>query len=201
MASEFIRMAAYLLYIKTKMLLADDSEEVSELEALIESLEFLKAKGNLERIKEVAPFLQDAYKNGVLYYSKTPEEPPKQSREYQFTHKPVELLAALGRMFTTPEKIRDTEKLDSAIPQKLTYSIKDKSRHILSRLKLRNISLSELYSECNSKSEIVATFISVLELCSMGSIYISFARDGEGYELSFTGGDVDEIIDQLEDKI
>ena len=36
-ASEFVQMAAHLLYIKTRMLLAGD-KEVSELEVLMESL-------------------------------------------------------------------------------------------------------------------------------------------------------------------
>ena len=42
-ASEFVQMAAHLLYIKTKMLLSSQ-EEVSELELLLTSLEQLKAK-------------------------------------------------------------------------------------------------------------------------------------------------------------
>ncbi len=42
-ASEFVQMASHLLYIKTRMLLAQE-EEVSELEVLLQSLEQLKAK-------------------------------------------------------------------------------------------------------------------------------------------------------------
>ena len=42
-ASEFVQMAAYLLYIKTRTLLAAE-EEVTELEQLMSSLEQLKAK-------------------------------------------------------------------------------------------------------------------------------------------------------------
>ena len=38
-ASEFVQMAAQLLYIKTRTLLAADEEEVSELELLMTSLE------------------------------------------------------------------------------------------------------------------------------------------------------------------
>ena len=40
-ASEFVQMAAYLLYIKTRTLLASD-KEISELEQLVSSLEQLK---------------------------------------------------------------------------------------------------------------------------------------------------------------
>ena len=55
--------------------------------------------------------------------------------------------------------------------------------------------MNGLYSECRSRSEVVATFMSVLELCSMGSIHIS--RIDQDYSLEFTGGDVDEIIEKI----
>ena len=42
-ASEFVQMASYLLYIKTRMMLTEE-KEISELEQLIASLEQLKAK-------------------------------------------------------------------------------------------------------------------------------------------------------------
>ena len=42
-ASEFVQMAAYLLYIKTRTLLAVE-EEVTELEQLMTSLEKLRAR-------------------------------------------------------------------------------------------------------------------------------------------------------------
>jgi len=46
-----------------------------------------------------------------------------------------------------------------------------------------------------SRSELVATFISVLELCGMGSLQL--ARDGDEILVSFTGGDVEEILDAI----
>ena len=198
-ASEFVRMAAYLLYIKTKMLLTEDKEDVSELELLIESLEQLKAKDSLEKVKKVTPSLQEAYKQGALYYSKPAQALPNEAKEYQYTHYPIELLRAIARVFTSPEKVTDVEKLNAAIPKQQVFSIKVKSQQILNRLRLRDINLNELYSECSSRSEIVATFISVLELCSMGSIYISAASSGKGYELSFSGGDIEDIIDNIKE--
>ena len=51
-ASEFVQMAAYLLYIKTRTLLAAE-EEVTELEQLMSSLEQLKAKDAHEAVKTV----------------------------------------------------------------------------------------------------------------------------------------------------
>ena len=47
----------------------------------------------------------------------------------------------------------------------------------------------------NQFAEIVATFVSVLELCSIGSVHIERAEDS--YTLSFVGGDVDEIMEKI----
>lgn len=199
-ASEFVRMAAYLLYLKTKTLLVNDEEEVSELDVLIETLEQLKARDMLSAVKERSPMLMDAYNIGALFISKSPEQLPSEAHEYQYRHEPIDLLYALySAVRESNEKtIPDLAELRGSIPTKITYSVAMKSQQILKRLKLRNIGLNELYSECNSKSEIVATFISVLELCSMGSVFISVARNGIGYEISFAGGDVDEILEEIE---
>ena len=51
-ASEFVQMASYLLYIKTRMLLTEE-KEVTELEQLIASLEQLKCKDTYAAVKSV----------------------------------------------------------------------------------------------------------------------------------------------------
>lgn len=197
--SEFVRMASYLLYIKTKTLLSGD-EEVTELETLMESLEALKCKDALASVREAAPLLGEAYRQGALLYSRSPEPLPAAASEYSYFHKPVELLKALLHLFTaTEEKPPEMSRISQAIPQRIVYSIRDKSRQILKRLALRNLSLNELYAECRSKSELIATFISVLELCGMGSVIVSVSRRGDGYDLSFAGGDIDEILEQIEE--
>ena len=55
--------------------------------------------------------------------------------------------------------------------------------------------LNELYIGCESRSELVATFISVLELCSIGSVELR-GEDGD-YTLSFVGGNIDEILEKI----
>ena len=54
------QMASHLLYIKTRMLLASDEEEVDELELLIASLEQLKARDIYSALKQVTPQLLSA---------------------------------------------------------------------------------------------------------------------------------------------
>ncbi|MDO5445590.1 MAG: segregation/condensation protein A [Eubacteriales bacterium] len=199
-ASEFVEMASYLLYIKTKTLIASDDEEVSELEALIESLEQLKAKDAYVAVKEVAPMLLEAYQKGALFCSKGPEPLPASASEYPYHHSPQDLLSAMLHVFSaTGEKPMDVEAIRSAMPARIVYSVRNKSRQILEKLKLRPISVNELYQECASRSELVAVFIAVLELVSMGSVYVSVSRSGDGYDLTSAGGNIDEILDNIED--
>ena len=93
-ASEFVQMAAHLLYIKTRTLLAGD-EEVSELEVLMASLEQLKCRDIFTAVQKVTPELKKASELGLLYYAKLPEPLPKTAREYEYRHEPVDLLKAL----------------------------------------------------------------------------------------------------------
>ena len=194
-ASEFIQMAAQLLYIKTRTLLTNDEEEVSELEVLIASLEQLKAKDTLSSVQSVLPELKNLSSEGLLYYTKSPEPLAPMTREYEYRHKPEELLKALHTLFSRGGRASESEQLDNAIPHRIVFSIRDKSRQILELLRLGKINLKELYFTCRTRSEVVAAFMSVLELCSMGSIEIE--RTENDYSLRFVGGDVDEIMEKI----
>ncbi|MDO4982379.1 MAG: segregation/condensation protein A [Eubacteriales bacterium] len=194
-ASEFIQMAAYLLYIKTRMLLTNDEEESSELEMLIASLEQLKAKDTLASIRKNIPELKTLSQKGLLYFAKQPEPLRPFSGVYEYRHECADLLKALYAVFSRGVKPTDTQQLDNAIPHRIVYSIKDKSRQILELLHTGDIRLRELYGMCETRSELVAAFMSVLELCSMGAV--SFERTDNDYSLHFSGGEPDEIIEKI----
>lgn len=193
-ASEFVQMASHLLYIKTRTLLAGD-EEVSELELLMESLEQLKAKDTFTAVQKVLPELKKASEFGLLYYAKLPEPLPQEEKEYRYSHQPHELLQAMYRIYARGGRTPDTEALEEAVPKRIVYSIRDKSIHILNRLRSGPAKINELYAECRTRSEVVAVFMSILELCSLGSLHISNAD--ESYTIEFVGGDTDEIIEKI----
>lgn len=193
-ASEFIQMASHLLYIKTRTLLTTE-EEVSELEMLIASLEQLKNKELFSCLQTVTPQLKELSEKGMLYYAKQPEPVRPELNEYSFSHEPVDLLKSLQSMFLRGIKAPEELEVDKYIPQKISYSVQDKSRQILNRLGSGRLGLRVLYAQCRTPSELVATFISVLELCSMGSINVR--RLDDDYELEFVGGDVEEIVEKI----
>lgn len=192
-ASEFVQMAAHLLYIKTRTLLAGE-EEVSELELLMSSLEQLKARGTFEALQQVLPELKAASERGMLYLAKPPEPLRSVQKEYSYRHEPVDLLRAMARIVSRGVKPAPSD-FEKSVPGRIVYSVRDKSAHILTSLKQGSVTLRALYQECRSRSEVVATFLSVLELCSIGSVEIG--REGEEYRLRFVGGNVDEILEKI----
>lgn len=98
-ASEFVQMASYLLYIKTRMLLTEE-KEVTELEQLIASLEQLKCKDTYAAVKSVTPMLDAAAQTGLHYLSRPPEPLPKSAGEYRYRIEQADLLRALLSVFT-----------------------------------------------------------------------------------------------------
>ena len=128
-----------------------------------------------------------------------PTEPlPKAAKEYAYRHEPVDLLKALWAVFSRGVKVpEEEERLAEAIPSRIVYSVRSKSRELLERLRRGSATMGELYRDCSSRSEIVATFLSVLELCSMGGVHID--REEGDYRLSFVGGDVEQILEKIEE--
>ena len=94
-ASEFVTMAAHLVFIKTRMLLSiHDEEALSEMEQLIASLEEHQRHENFAKIKAIVPELSDRYAIGRDYIPKVPEALPV-NRTYRYVHKPEDLLRAM----------------------------------------------------------------------------------------------------------
>ena len=85
--------------------------------------------------------------------------------------------------------------LRTIAPKRIIRSVKQKSRVILEQLRDGDLSLLEILRDCEDKSDMITAFLSVLELCSMGSVLITPAEDG--YLVSFAGGDVEEIVESI----
>lgn len=177
-ASEFVQMASHLVYIKTRTLLVGD-EQVSELEELMTSLEQLRCQDAYVRIKDVTGQLASAADRGLLMFSKPPE-PIRElgDKSYQYSHTASELLDALASVFVRGSRLYEGE-YSLMMPRRIIFGVREKSAQLLELLKSGVVTtLKELYGLSHSRSEVVATFISVLELCSAGNISL-VASDGE----------------------
>jgi len=174
-ASEFVQMASHLLYLKTKTLLAGE-EEVPELELLMNSMEALQRKESYLRIKGAAEVLLLWRDRGAGYGVKPPEALPA-AAGYRYSHSLHELVFALQRLQENRNAAGSvTPGRPLIIPARIIYSVEDKTRELLSRLQnAESIALDELLLESRSRSELVATFLSVLELCRTGQMVFALA--------------------------
>lgn len=170
-ASEFVQMASHLVYIKTRTLLVGE-EEVSELEELMNSLEQLKCHDAYMSVKAVTPQLLSMSELGLMMFSK-PQEPMKSgSGEYRYSHEPAELIEALASIFSRGSGGLP-QKTDVLLPKRIVFGVRQKSEQLISLLKSGGErTLKQLYQMSHSRSEVIATFISVLELCSTGNLEI-----------------------------
>lgn len=172
-ASEFVQMASHLTYIKTRMLLTEEKEP-TELEVLVNALEEMKAKEAYAAVREIAPQIGTLSQSGYKLHTRGPL--PRGERPYDYAHEPSELITALAQILlrgtgeVTEEQV---ETIKKAAPKPLIYSVRDKSKQLVSLLRKKgSLQLKELFSQCKSRSELVATFLSVLELCSEGQISV-----------------------------
>lgn len=199
-ASEFIQMASHLLYIKTKMLLNLQDEEVSELEQLIASLEQLQCKSVLSQIQAVVPVLGTMSEGGTKYFTRYPERLPQLPRTtYEYHHDPADLVASLLLVFSRERTSVQPGILRTIAPKRIIRSVKQKSRDILIRLREQgSADLMELLGECEDRSDMITAFLSVLELCSVGSVEVEDTE--EGYVITFVGGDVEKILESISEE-
>ena len=174
-ASEFIAMASYLMYIKTRMLLseAEKAEAESEMEILIESLRQRQRKDAYEQIKKACDALSLRNEIGLGMFPKTPE-PLRRDQTYRYEHDKQDLLDALAAVQDRsqrklPPPVANFAGIVGAEP----YPVAKKAAEVLRRLIGHGVmKFLSLFKGSRSRSEIVATFLSVLELCRLHSVRI-----------------------------
>ena len=152
----------------------------------------------MSAVKQVTPELKAASELGLLYFAKLPEPLPKKKGSMNTgTRAGGSAQGAATAVFPRRQNARKgARRLIRAMPSRIVYSVRDKSRQSAGAAAQRPSTCARCTTACSSRSEIVATFLSVLELCSMGSIHID-RREGD-YAVAFVGGDVDEILEKIE---
>ncbi|MGN1031538.1 MAG: segregation and condensation protein A [Butyricicoccaceae bacterium] len=186
-AGDFIAMAAQLLYIKSRMLLPKPEEEAEEdprAQLVEQLLEY-------QRIRTTQEYFRARGNAGRDIFVKPPEvlEKPKK-KQFEAILSPELLQRAARRM---------TERIGRAMPPpasafsgivgRETVPVSVKLTEILQKFR-RSVSLtfSGLFRGARSRSELVATFLAVLELSKTRRIRI----EGEGSEMSIRLGTPEE---------
>ena len=181
-ASEFITMASHLMLIKTKMLLsaAEQAEAESELDILRQSLIERQRKEAMEQIRTAITWLEPRNEIGRCLFTKEPEPLPKE-QSYRYQHEAADLLRALDHISERNQRRLPPPTMNfKGIVGRERYPVSRKTGEILRRLILRGVErLKNLFKGNKSRSEIVATFISVLEMCKTGSVTLEDDASGE----------------------
>ena len=178
-ASEFVAMAAHLVYIKTRMLLSIQDEEANtEMEQLIASLEERRRSENYARIRGVTDALGGRYTVWKDYISKPPEPLPTVGA-YRYQHQPGDLPRALERMLRRAEQRQPPPAAAfEGIVGREPYPVTRKASELLTGLLRSGVtSFRALFRRSRSRSEVVATFLAVLELCRRRRISLAGSGD------------------------
>ena len=172
MASEFVDMASRLIYIKTVSLLPvhEEAEELKrELEG--ELIEYQECKRIAKQFSEMT--------DGFNYFVK-PSEIIEVDKVYSRTHECIEIanayLAAVGK-----GKRKLPPSIDSFKPivQRRIVPVQARISYVMRKLfKKSKMKLSTLFNSSQDRSELVATFLAVLQLARDKKIYI----EGDGTE-------------------
>jgi len=184
-ASEFIVMAAQLILIKSRILLPKQEEEEDEdpREALVRSLL------EYQRYKEASSFFKDRFEHGFDLITKS-AEPLGKDPEYRYRHDPQELIRAIKTMAERAKALRQPTKdnftgIVGAEPVPVDVKIKE----VLQQLILtRSVAFRSVFKNAQSKSEVVAIFLAVLELLNSKRVQPIDGQDGNDCVLILSDG-------------
>lgn len=193
-AGDFIAMAAQLMLIKSRMLLPKEKNETEEEEdpraQLVEQLL------EYQRIRVVQPFFRSHSEVGRDIFTRPPE-PLERKKQFEGTLPPEKLPDAARRMLTRiGRKLPPPVSAFSGIVGRERVPVHTRITAILLRFRQKaTLNFRSLFRGAESRSEIVATFLAVLELSKTNRIRI----DGEGEDTTltlFTGRETEEVREE-----
>lgn len=165
--SEYLAMAAQILYIKSKSLLpvveVDDEEMGGAFEEQEELIRQLKER-EMELIKEQTPKLKDL--ETVGYFFKEPDKEVSQIKVVYTDFSVDALLQAFAGLLLRNESLQREKDNVKEIPKDV-YTVQDRVIHIKDRLmQSKELQFEELFTtfSCN---EIITTFQALLEMLKL----------------------------------
>ena len=166
-ASEFIEMAARLIYIKTVSLLPvyEEAQKLKE-ELTGELLEYRDCKLMAEKLSKQA--------DGFDYFERAPLQLPV-NHKYSRLHDAGELLLAyLNAVGKDRQKLPPPMEAFTVIVKKKIVSVNTGIMFIYRKLlKQSKLRFSALFEGATSRSQLVATFLAVLELVKANKVTLN----------------------------
>ncbi len=171
-ASEFLEMAARLIYIKTVSLLPVHKEEADELKKELhgELLEYQDCQIMAKKLAKQA--------NGFDHYSRKPEKfPPDMT--YTRLHQPIELLKAyINAVGRGKRNLPPPIEAFSGIVAHKIVPIRERVSYIMGSLfRKKKQRFVSFFEKAESRSEMVATFLAILSLAKDKKIALTQIDD------------------------
>ena len=174
-ASEFVAMASQLTLMKSRMLLSvEDEEAKNEMDALIQSLEERRRNEGYAAMKQMARGLAALEEFGRNIVTRNPE-PLEHGKIYEYHQERTDLTAALhGLRERSTRTLPSPEAAFREIVRQEPYPVESKAQEILRRIRESGVlRFFQLFFGCGSRSEIVATFLAILELCRSRLLHLT----------------------------
>ncbi|MBQ9859577.1 MAG: segregation/condensation protein A [Clostridia bacterium] len=170
-ASEFLEMAARLVHIKSVMLLPRYEEETEELKR-----ELTGQLIEYQLCQQMARRLATDYVGGELFVRQPTEIEPDLT--YRRAHQAVEMLDAyLSAAGRGKRRLPPPVQAFSGIVARKIVPVSTKIAYVLRKLYTRGkVTYRSLFEKAESKSDLVATFLALLELIKSKRISV----EGEG---------------------
>lgn len=184
-SSEFLVIASQLVFIKSKILLPrPDIEEEDDPRA-----ELVNALIEYQKYKMISMQFSSMSATGFDSYSKQAEQTEKDNT-YVHSHVPEQLFDSFMEIFQRKQdQLPPPASSFSEYVIRRNYSVNEKIILILDLFKSKNIiEFMSLFDDSKSISEVVVTFLAVLELCKNEKITID--QNGRDFTLTLhTGGE------------
>jgi segregation and condensation protein A len=184
-ASEFVAMASHLVYIKSRMLLsASDEQPAEELDVLMQALEERRRQEDYRCVAAGRDFLAARAGLGRDLYTRPPEQ-LNTEKTYDYAHRASELTDAIRELAARfGRRIPPTAAAFTRIVGREPHSVDDMIGLIVRRLSQGGRErFSRLLILGENRSEWVALFLALLELCRGRRLSVEGQSDGD-FEVS-----------------
>ena len=168
-SSEYLVMAAELMYLKSKSLLPMDNSKEEDDTDVITKENLINRLLEYQRYKEITGKFKELEKERKEIYIKGPE------KICEYTSEKIEGEASVEDLLNAFKSFLERQELDKPLETTITkkeYSVKERKSGIRNILKdKKKVYLDELIEEFN-KPYIVVTFLSILEMVKERDVII-----------------------------
>lgn len=176
--SEFILVAATLLEIKSKMLLPKEKNKKSEEEEIDPRKQLIDRLVEYKKFKLVAEYLRDRKDKLGLFFTKKPEiiEERHNNVSNEDLLKGITMLDLYNLYNELVNRYMNKLNTENIIQTQIPmdkYRIEDKMEELKQKfIYNKRLNFSEVVQDCNSKLEVVVSFLAMLELIKLRTIKV-----------------------------